>query len=241
MTQVARTGRSWLSFIGYMKDSLWSVDLFRCESIALKTHWVLIVMDQFTRRIIGFGVHAGDVDGVALCCMFNKAISGMGNPKHLSSDNDRLYLYHRWKANLRVLDVEEIKSVSYVPRSHPYVERLIGSVRREFLDHTLFWNVHDLARKLAEYQTNYNDYRIHRSLGGDTLAEVAGSDREPQISLNSFGWQTHCRGLYQLPVVAQLSIRHAQAGGHATEKCANLYHFTWQRHCRGLYELPIAA
>ena len=59
-------GPSWLTFIGHAKDSRWSIDLFRCESILLSTHWVLVVMDQFTRRIIGFGVHAGDVDGVAL-------------------------------------------------------------------------------------------------------------------------------------------------------------------------------
>jgi transposase InsO family protein len=64
-------GPSWLTFIGHIKDSLWSVDLFRCESIFLKTHWVLVVMDQFTRRIIGFAVHQGDVDGSALCLMFN--------------------------------------------------------------------------------------------------------------------------------------------------------------------------
>jgi len=35
-----------------MKDSLWSIDLFRCEFIRLKSHWVLVVMDQFTRRLI---------------------------------------------------------------------------------------------------------------------------------------------------------------------------------------------
>ena len=74
-------GPSWLTFIGHLKDSLWSIDLFRCESILLNTHWVLVVMDQFTRRIIGFGVHAGDVDGVALCRMFNTAISTKGVPE----------------------------------------------------------------------------------------------------------------------------------------------------------------
>lgn len=94
-------GPWWLTFIGQMKDSLWSVDLFRCESILLKTHWVLVVMDQCTRRIIGFGVRAGDVDGVALCCMLNKAISKNGLPQYLSSDNDPLFQYRRWKANLR--------------------------------------------------------------------------------------------------------------------------------------------
>ncbi len=75
-----------MTFIGHTKDSLWSVDLFRCESITLKMHRVLVVMDQSTRRIIGFAVHAGYVDGVALCRMFNKAIARMGVPKHLSSD-----------------------------------------------------------------------------------------------------------------------------------------------------------
>ncbi len=105
------SGPSWLTFIGHMKDSLWSVDLFRCESITLKSHWVLVVMDQFTRRLIGFGVHAGDVDGTALCRMFNKAISGMGIPKYLSTDHDPLFEYHRWQANLRILEVEEIKTV----------------------------------------------------------------------------------------------------------------------------------
>jgi putative transposase len=58
-------GPSWL-FIGHMKDSLWSVDLLRCESITLRTHWILIVMDQYTRRIIGFGVQAGVVDGTCV-------------------------------------------------------------------------------------------------------------------------------------------------------------------------------
>ena len=42
------SGPSWLTFLGHAKDSLWSVDLFRCESAILRTHWVLVVMDQCT-------------------------------------------------------------------------------------------------------------------------------------------------------------------------------------------------
>jgi transposase InsO family protein len=99
-----------------MKDSLWSMDLFRCESATLRTHWVLVVMDQYTRRIIGFGVHAGTVDGVALCRMFNRAIRGhRWLPKYLSSDNDPLYKFHQWQANLRILEVTEIKSFPTFP------------------------------------------------------------------------------------------------------------------------------
>ena len=86
--------RSWLTFIGHMKDSLWSCDLFRCESATLRTYWVLVVMDLFTRRVIGFGVHSGIVDGVALCRMFHRAIRGQSLPKYLSSDHDPLYRFH---------------------------------------------------------------------------------------------------------------------------------------------------
>ena len=83
-------GPSWLTFIGHMKDSLWSLDLFRCESIALQTYWVLVVMDQYTRRIIGFGIQRGVVDGMTLCRMFKQAIRGAALPKYLSSDHDPL-------------------------------------------------------------------------------------------------------------------------------------------------------
>ena len=80
----ADDGPSWLTFLGHTKDSLWSIDLFRTESINLKTYWVLVVMDQYSRRIIGFGIQAIAVDGPALCRMFNKAIAGSGIPKRLS-------------------------------------------------------------------------------------------------------------------------------------------------------------
>ena len=146
------TGPSWLSFIGHVTDSLWSVDLFRCESIVLRSYWVLVVMDQFTRRLVGVGVHRGPVDSADLCRMFNAAIHGRGAPRHLSTDHDPLFEAHRWTANLRILEIDEIKTVPHVPLSHPFVERLIGTMRREFLDHVLFWNARDLERKLADFQ-----------------------------------------------------------------------------------------
>jgi len=102
-------GPSWLTLLGHMKDSLSSVDIFRCESLTLRTHWVLVVMDQFTRRMIGFGVQRGIVDGLALCRMFQQAIRRHSLPKYLSTDNDPLYRFHQWQANLRVLEVTEIK------------------------------------------------------------------------------------------------------------------------------------
>ena len=122
--------------------------MFRCESAILRAYWVLVIVDHCTRRIVGFGVRRGAVDGAGLCRMFNRAIRGHTPPRYVSSDHDRLCEFHRWKANLRILDVEEIKTVPYAPLSHPFVERLIGTIRRECLDRTLFWTAADLEMKL---------------------------------------------------------------------------------------------
>ena len=89
-------GISWLIAIGHAKDSLWSIDLFRCESILLHSFWVMVVIDVFTRRIVGFGVDRGDMDWVAVCRMFNHALARHALPKYVSTDNDPLFRFHRW-------------------------------------------------------------------------------------------------------------------------------------------------
>ncbi len=196
------TGPSWLSFIGQTTDSLWSVDLFRCESIVLQSYSVLVVMDQCTRHIIELGVRCGAVDSPNLCRMFNAAIRGRGAPRHLSTDHDPLFEAHLWQANLRVLKIDEITIVAHVPLSHPFVERLIGTTRREFLDHVLFWNRRDLEQKLADCQAYYNATRIHASLAGNTPLGVAVGSTVAHADLNDVRWASHCRGLVQLPMAA---------------------------------------
>lgn len=105
----------------------------------------------------------------------------------------------RWKANLRVLEIEEIKSLPYVPMSHPFVERLIGSVRRELLDHTLFWTATDLENKLRDFQNYCNEHRCHMGRSGATPIE---RDSKKVIDIDNYRWKKHCRGLFQLPVAA---------------------------------------
>ena len=95
-----------------------------------------------------------------------------------------------------------IKSVPYVPASHPFVERLIGTIRREYFDQVLFWNSSDLKRKLAAFQDYYNLHRAHRSLDGVTPAERGGGAGPVLAKLERYGWQVHCRGLFQTPVAA---------------------------------------
>ena len=109
-------------------------------------------MDVFTRRLVGFGVERANIDGLSVCRMFNHAIAGQPLPKHVSTDHDPLFRFHRWLANLRILEIEEVNSVPCVPVSHPFIERLIGTVRREYLDRVFFWNAVDLTRKLEAFR-----------------------------------------------------------------------------------------
>ncbi len=132
---------------------------------------------------------------------FQQAIRQQPVPKYLSTDNDPLYRFHQWQANLRVLEVTEIKTVPGVPLSHPFVERLIGTIRRECLDQTLLWTTADLEAKLRDFLQYYNGYRAHAGLGG-RLPEPAVDGVASPINFSSYRWRKHCRGLYQTPMAA---------------------------------------
>jgi len=97
------------------------------------------------------------------------------------------------------MGVTEIKTVPYTPWSHPFVERLIGTIRRECLDRLLFWTAADLEMKLITFRDYYNKYRCYAGLKGETPIETPESKG---AELKHYGWQKQCRGLYQTPIAA---------------------------------------
>ena len=105
-------------------------------------------------------------------------------------------------ANRAYRQIDEIKTVPHAPASHPFVERLIGTIRREFLDQVPFWNAHDLERKLADFQTYYNAARRHAALNGHTPLTFTGGHVVALADLNHVRWVSHCRDLVQLPAAA---------------------------------------
>src|SRR5262245_3952597 len=83
-------------------------------------------------------------------------------------------------------------------RSLPLRIKIDSALRRECLDRLLFWTATDLESKLCAFKTYYNEHRVHSGLGGK-LPDSAGA---APINLASYGWQKHCRGLYQTPIAA---------------------------------------
>ena len=78
---------------------------------------------------------------------------------------DPLYQFHQWLAKLRLLEETEINTVPYVPLSHPFVERLIGTLRRECRDRTLFWTITNLEAKLLDFRHYHNEQRTPDATG----------------------------------------------------------------------------
>ncbi len=87
----------------------------------------------------------------------------------------------------------------YVPLSHPFVERLIGTIRREYLDKVPFWNGGDLERKLQLYKEYFNRSRPHQGRNGALPDSGCNKTDRKNARLDAFRWKAHCHGLYQLP------------------------------------------
>src|SRR5215831_20054029 len=92
------------------------------------------------------------------------------------------------------------QTVPYIPWSHPFIERLFGTMRRECLDPLVFWTATDLETKTYCVQDYYNSHRIHAGLKGETHDRNDGIERcQSQI----LSLAAYCRGLYQTPIAAR--------------------------------------
>jgi len=97
--------------------------------------------------------------------------------------------------------LDEVKGVPFIPTSRPFIEHLIGTVRREFMDLILFWNSYDLTRKLEQFKIYYNEARVHYSLGGKTPDSVLKTNSKHR-SVKDLSWKSYCSGLYYVPEAA---------------------------------------
>ena len=203
-TDPEKSGPSWLTFLSQSKDSLWSIDLFRVESIHLKSYWVLAVIDVYSRKIVGYSVFAGNtVSGQNLCYMFNSILAkSRVVPKRISRDRDPLYKFEQWVRNMGILGIDQVYGPPYCPTANPFVERVIGTTRREFLDKQLFWTKEDLESKLEKFRSYYNHHRVHSGIDGrKPIEKYSGSDFEKTI-VEKIKWNKFCNGLYEIPIAA---------------------------------------
>jgi putative transposase len=88
-------------------------------------------------------------------------------PKYLLRDRDRIY-GHEFRKQVDIMGIKEVLSAPRSPWQRAYVERVIGSIRRECLDHVIVFDEDSLRRTLRSYFSYYHRSRLHLSLDKDS-------------------------------------------------------------------------
>jgi putative transposase len=157
--------QTWRTFLANHFNEMASVDLFTVPAATFRVLFCLVVLRHDRRRVLHFNVTEHPTDQWAaqqLVEAFPEAVSA----RYLLRDRDRIYGDY-FRQRVRGLGLKEVLSAPRSPWQNPYVERLIGSIRRECLDHKIVLNEHHLRRILKSYFGYYHRTRTHLAVGKD--------------------------------------------------------------------------
>jgi len=165
---VKKTGPAsptWTAFLRTHLRDMISVDFFVVPTIRNQVLYVCLVLSNERRRVLHFNVTTNPTaewTGRQLI----EAFAWRDAPTFLLRDRDGIY-GDDFSKHAKVLGLKELRSGPGKPWQNPYVERLIGTIRRECLDHVIVLSEHHLTRVLRSYFAYYHGYRTHQSLEMD--------------------------------------------------------------------------
>lgn len=166
---MVRTGRSpsqgWKTFLRNHAAGIASIDLFVVRTISFKLLYGLVILRHARRRMVTIGITTNPTTEW-IANQLTDAFPWDEAPQHLLRDRDGAY----GLAYLRRVHAMRIRDHPTAPRSpwqNGYVERLIGSIRRECLDHFVVFGETHLRCVLKAYASYYNELRTHLSLNKD--------------------------------------------------------------------------
>src|SRR6266852_655967 len=157
--------QTWKTFVRNHMEGIASIDLFVVPTIAFQQLFAFLVLGHERRRLLWFAVTRNPTTEW-LARQITEAFPWDSAPKYLIRDNDRAFGV-AFKARVRAMGIRDRPTSFRSPWQNGYVECLIGSIRRECLDHLIVFNAEHLRRILAKYATYYNEVRTHVSLGKD--------------------------------------------------------------------------
>ena len=157
--------QTWRTFLENHSKELVSIDFFTVPTITFHVLYVFLVLAHDRRRVIHFNVTAHPT-AEWVSQQLVQAFPWDTAPRYLVRDRDAIY-GERVRQQLKDMAVKEILTAPRCPWQSPYVERLIGSIRRECLDHIIVINQDSLRRTLRSYFAYYHRSRIHLALHKD--------------------------------------------------------------------------
>lgn len=166
---------TWRTFLKHQADGIAAIDLFTVPTVRFEVVYALVILAHGSRQIVHFATTRNpNAEWVARQIV--EAFPWDTSPNYLLRDNDAIY-GHVYRERLANLNIREVRTACRSPWQNAYAERLIGSVRRECLDHSIVWNRRYLQQTLKSYAEYYNSDRTH--LG---LLKKTPSGREPAKS-----------------------------------------------------------
>jgi transposase InsO family protein len=157
--------QTWKTFVRNHMEGIASIDLFVVSTIAFEQLFAFLILGHRRRHLLWFGVTRNPT-AEWLACQITEAFPWDRAPKYLIRDNDRAFGV-AFKARVRAMGIRDRPTSFRSPWQNGYVERLIGSVRRECTNHLIVLNAEHLRRILSKYARYYNEVRTHVSLGKD--------------------------------------------------------------------------
>ncbi|MCH7839724.1 MAG: transposase [Planctomycetes bacterium] len=153
---------SWRTFLDQHMRHTVAIDFFTVPTVRLRVLFVLIVLTHDRRKIVHFNVTEHPT-AEWTAQQLVESFPWERPPKYLLRDRDAIYGNH-FRKRVRSLGMKECPIAPRSPWQNPYVERVIGSIRRECLDHIVVLNKRHLTRILRSYFAYYHQWRPHRSL-----------------------------------------------------------------------------
>jgi transposase InsO family protein len=157
--------QTWKTFLHNHVEEIASTDLFVVPTISFRQLFAFLVLGHRRRQLLWFAV-AENPTAEWLARQITEAFPWDTAPKYLIRDNDRAF-GGAIKARVRAMGIRDRPTSFRSPWQNGYVERLIGSARRERTDHLIVFHAEHLRRILAKYAVYYNEMRTHVSLGKD--------------------------------------------------------------------------
>jgi len=157
--------QTWRMFLDNHLQSLVSVDFFTVPTIRFQILYVFLVLAHDRRRILHLDVTAHPT-AEWIAQQLRDAFPWDSAPRYLLRDRDRIF-GDDFRKQVQDMGVKEVLSAPRSPWQRAYVERLIGSIRRECLDHLMVVNEASLRRTLRFYADYYHRSRTHLSLNKD--------------------------------------------------------------------------
>jgi len=141
------------------------MDFFTVPTATFRVLFVLVILSHDRRRIVHVNVTAHSTAEWTAQQM-REAWPDDRAPAFLIRDRDNIY---GWlvRDTLQGMNIKEVVTAPHSPWQNPFVERVIGSIRRECLDHVIIWNEQGLRRHLRRYVAYYHQWRPHLSLDKD--------------------------------------------------------------------------